>query len=99
MPSQSKLHYMPATLTTKTLIPKQARQPKIPFSTCLRVCPLLRWTCRLCSRTSGTVVRTLSTFLRDGVLERTKFTVLSEAERLALAEILVPFEPLSLPYS
>ena len=53
----------------------------------------------LANLTTETTVRTISQFLREGVLRGSHFTVLSEAERLALAEILEPYEPDELPYS
>ena len=53
----------------------------------------------LANLTLETTVRTISQFLREGTLHSSHFTALSEAERLALAEILEPYEPDELPYS
>ncbi len=46
-----------------------------------------------------TTVRTISQLLREGILKDSHFTVLSEPERLALADLLEPYEPTELPYS
>lgn len=52
----------------------------------------------LANLTVETAVRTISQFLREEVLRGSHFTTLSEAERLALAEILEPYEQGELPY-
>ena len=52
----------------------------------------------LANLTLETTVRTISQFLREGLLKGSRFTVLSKQERLALAEILEPYEPGELPY-
>ncbi len=53
----------------------------------------------LANLTIETPVRTISQFLREGVLKGSRFTVLNDAERFALAALLEPFEPDELPYS
>lgn len=53
----------------------------------------------LANLTLETTVRTISRFVREGLLAGSRFTVLSEDERLALAAILEPYEPSELPYS
>ena len=52
----------------------------------------------LTNLSTETVVRVLSSFLREGVLRRTRFTSLSEGERRGLSSLLTVFEPLSAPY-
>ena len=53
----------------------------------------------LANLTLETTVRTISQFLREGTLKGSRFTLLSERGRLALAEMLEPYEPGELPYS
>ena len=53
----------------------------------------------LANLTIETTVRTISQFLREGILKGSHFTKLSEAECAALGAILEPFEPDELPYS
>ena len=46
-----------------------------------------------------TTVRSVTQLLREGYLQNSHFTALSDAERLALTGLLEPFEPTDLPYS
>ena len=53
----------------------------------------------LSNLTNETVVRTISAFVKEGILENSKFTALTEGERYSLTTILSSVEPMSLPYS
>lgn len=53
----------------------------------------------LANLTLETTVRNISQLVREGTLKSSHFTVLSEAERLALAALLEPYEPADLPYT
>lgn len=53
----------------------------------------------LANLTVETTVRSISQFVREGRLKRSRFTRLSEAERLALADLLEPYELSVTPYS
>ncbi|MCA9838757.1 MAG: Crp/Fnr family transcriptional regulator [Trueperaceae bacterium] len=53
----------------------------------------------LANLTVETTVRTLSQLLREGILKTSHFTTLQETERLALADLLEPYEATELPYS